>query len=154
MSALPTHSPVSPSVPSAQAVTFSVGDLRLGLDVACVREIVRGAAPVRVPHAPADVAGIIDWRGRLIPLIDLRARFGVAGSGTPEHARVIIVETGSRTFGLAVDSVHTIMRIDPGTLDAPGQPRSALPLAGVRAVANDDLILLDPASLATGPSGN
>lgn len=156
MTAAAASSATSSVVDGPQAVTFAVGDLRLALEVGCVREIVRGVTPVPVPHAPADVAGIIDWRGRLIPLIDLRTRFGLAEPGPREHARVVVVESGTRVFGLAVDKIHTIVRFDPNDVRVPASaPATAIAvLPDVRAIEGTDLILLNAAMFASAPALN
>ena len=149
---------VSSAVAAPQAVTFTVGDLRLAMEVGNVREIVRGVSPVRVPHSPADVAGIIDWRGKLIPMIDLRARFGLSAPGATEHARVIVVEAGGRVLGLAVDKVHTIVKFNRSDLCPPGDSGGCAAmlrgLPDVRAIEGTDLILIDPAMFAADRAAN
>lgn len=152
-----------------RAVTFSVGDVLLALPVAEVVEIVRAARPTPVPGAPQGVSGLLDYRGRIVPVIDLRARFGLpfAGAQGADSARAIIAQNAAHTSwcALLVDAVHEIVDItdEPAPAGA-GVPRALQHgLPSVRSVtgrcaadaAGRDLILFDAADLmpATRPFG-
>ena len=94
-----------------QAVTFALGGEEYGVDIAQVQEINRMVTITNVPRAPQFMEGVINLRGRLIPIIDLRTRFGMARSERTKDTRIIVTEIGSRSVGMVVDSVSEVLRI-------------------------------------------
>ena len=96
-----------------QFITFTLGAEEYGIDIMVVREIKGWTDTTMIPNAPAHVRGVINLRGVIVPIFDLRARFG-AGLTVPTSMHVvIIVAAGTRTVGLLVDTVSDIISVDP-----------------------------------------
>jgi purine-binding chemotaxis protein CheW len=135
---------------SCQVLTFCLGSETYAVDILQVQEI-RGWAPVtRLPQAPAYMLGMLNLRGSIVPVIDMRVRFGLEqASFTPLTAIVVLsVETSSGrcVFGLVVDSVSDVMDIDAAEIkDTPslGGKASVELIKGIAAVADRMLILLN-----------
>lgn len=89
-------------------VGFEVGGVAYAVDIQRVREIVRPLPSLSLPHVPDEIVGVVDHRGNVVPVIDLRRRFGVAATGRERDARWIIVNRGDRLLGLAVDRVSEV----------------------------------------------
>lgn len=114
-------------VPAAAAVAeipvlyilFKVdgADYAMPADIVVQMETYTGAT--RVPGAPAFVAGIIQLRGRVIPVVDLRARFGLPPRATTLETRVVVGELQDRTVALVADSAREIVRLTPSQLEPP-----------------------------------
>ena len=102
-----------------QVVGFRIGRETFGLPIAMVREIVRVPEITSVPNAPDYIEGVINLRGRIIPIVDLRKRFGQKTFEQNKKNRIIVVELGSRSFGLIVNSASAVMRIAPSDIEAP-----------------------------------
>jgi purine-binding chemotaxis protein CheW len=96
-----------------QFITFTLGPEEYGIDIMVVREIKGWTDTTMIPNAPTHVRGVINLRGIIVPIFDLRARFGM-GLTTPTKMHVvIIVAAGTRTIGLLVDTVSDIISVDP-----------------------------------------
>jgi purine-binding chemotaxis protein CheW len=101
-----------------QFITFTLGAEEYGIDIMVVREIKGWSDTTMIPNAPPHVRGVINLRGVIVPIFDLRARFGL-GLTTPTSMHVvIIVAAGTRTVGLLVDTVSDIISIDPKAIRA------------------------------------
>ena len=94
-----------------QAVTFALGSEEYGVDIAQVQEINRMVTITNVPRAPQFMEGVINLRGRLIPIIDLRTRFGMDRSERTKDTRIVVTEIGTKRVGMVVDSVSEVLRI-------------------------------------------
>jgi purine-binding chemotaxis protein CheW len=94
-----------------QAVTFALGSEEYGVDIAQVQEINRMVTITHVPRAPRFMEGVINLRGQLIPIIDLRTRFGMERSERTKNTRIVVTEIGSKRIGMVVDSVSEVLRI-------------------------------------------
>lgn len=94
--------------PQKSLVGFIVGDVQYAVPIASVREIVNPVALTPLPHAPAAVPGVADHRGEVIPVVDLRARFGLPPAEDTKRAKWILVQVEGRTVGLAVDGVTEV----------------------------------------------
>jgi purine-binding chemotaxis protein CheW len=105
-------------VPQVQLVTFRVGGEEFGLDVFSVHEILRYEPPTPMPKAPAFVDGVLDVRGTLVPVVDLRRRFELAEQRHDEDTRIVLVDFGGERLGLVVDEVREVLRV-PETAVAP-----------------------------------
>jgi purine-binding chemotaxis protein CheW len=89
-------------------VGFVVGDIAYAVPIATVREIVNPVPLAELPHAPAAVAGVADHRGEIVPIIDLRVRFGLMPLSDPRKSKWILIEVEGRGVGLAVDRVTEV----------------------------------------------
>lgn len=94
-----------------QLIVFNVGDEEFGLDVLRVQEIIRYVKPTKIPHAPKYMEGVIDFRGDVIPVLNMRERFGIKDDGDEETKVIIVIEHTGRTFGMAVDAVSDLMTL-------------------------------------------
>jgi purine-binding chemotaxis protein CheW len=94
--------------PQKSLVGFVVGDVSYAVPISAVKEIVTPVALTELPHAPRAVAGVADHRGEVIPIIDLRTRFGLPRSDEPRRNKWILVEVQGKRVGLAVDRVTEV----------------------------------------------
>jgi purine-binding chemotaxis protein CheW len=102
----------NPTTPSVQQLTFSLAGEEYGLDILAVREI-RGWTPVtRIPQLPAHLLGVLNLRGSIVPVMDMRLRFGLERDGYGEGTVVVIVKAGERSFGIVVDAVSDVIELD------------------------------------------
>ncbi len=100
-----------------QLVTFRLGKEEYGVNIEQVREIIRIVEIIHVPKAPAFVEGLINLRGTVVSVIDLRKRFDIIPSGEKEAERIIVVEVQNRTIGVIVDSVLEVLRLSSSNID-------------------------------------
>lgn len=110
---------VRQSVPQVQLVTFRLGAEEFGLDVFAVHEILRHQAPTPVPRAPGFVEGVIDVRGTLVPVIDMRRRFELSDHSVGEETRIMVVQFGEERLGLVVDAVTEVLRVPETAVSEP-----------------------------------
>ncbi|MFN3480202.1 MAG: chemotaxis protein CheW [Thermodesulfovibrionales bacterium] len=101
-----------------QLVTFKLGDEEYGIDILKVQEINRMTEITSMPKAPFSVEGVINLRGKVIPVVNLRKRFGLDLKEIDSQSRIIVVDIGS-TVGLIVDSVSEVLRISSDTIEPP-----------------------------------
>lgn len=102
---------LAPAETSQQLAVFTLGALDYALDIMTIRQIIR-PLPIRpVPRAPAFVEGVIELRGQVFPVVDLRRRFGLEPEASSRSAKFIIVQLGQRTLGLVVDRVLGVHRV-------------------------------------------
>jgi len=107
-----------------QLVSFSVGQEEFGVDILKVQEINRMVEITRVPNASEFVSGVINLRGKVIPVIDLRRRFGIGKKDNDKNTRIIVVELTGRVLGFVVDAVNAVLRI-PRSVTEPPPPMVA-----------------------------
>lgn len=101
---------------SQEVLTFTIGDQNYGLDLLSVREIRAWTDVTPLPNTPPFVRGVINLRGAVVPIFDLRVRLG-GGTTTPTSANVVIVvEVGTESVGLLVDTVSDILALDASAL--------------------------------------
>ena len=133
-----------------QLVTFHIGDEEFGVEILKVQEIIRMMGITRVPRAPDFVEGVINLRGKVIPIIDLRKRFGMPAQEHDKHTRIIVIEINSVIVGFVEDSVSEVLRIPANTVEPPPSIISGIEseyIRGVGKLADRLLILLDLDSL-------
>jgi purine-binding chemotaxis protein CheW len=94
--------------PQKSLVGFVVGDVAYAVAISSVKEIVNPTLLTELPHAPTAIAGVADHRGQVVPIIDLRVRFGLPRVGDPRRAKWILVDVQGRTVGLSVDRVTDV----------------------------------------------
>ena len=129
-----------------QLVTFSIGEEEFGVDILSVQEIIRMMDITKVPRAPDFVEGVINLRGKVIPIIDLRRRFGLATRDHDKHTRIIVIEINNMIVGFVVDSVSEVLRIPASTVEPPPPVVAGLEseyISGVGKLHDRLLILLD-----------
>lgn len=129
-----------------QLVSFKVGNEEFGIDILKVREINRMMDLTSIPNSPDFVEGIINLRGRVIPVIDLRAKLQMSRKEKDNCTRIIVVEVREKTIGFIVDSVNEVLRISEDITEPPPELVAGINSGYVTAVGKLDdrlLILLD-----------
>lgn len=134
-----------------QVVGFGLGSEEFAVPILAVREINQLPEITAIPHAPSHVLGITNLRGRVIPVIDTAAHFGLSGYERDEKsARMIVVEVGDRPVGFLVDAVSQVRRISKEQCDAAPAASTAARaefIAGIAKLEPHLVILLDPARM-------
>ena len=135
-----------------QLVVFDMADEFYGIDIAGVEGIIKMQAITAVPRAPAFVEGVTNLRGNVVPVIDLRRRFGIPAGEETKDTRIVVVEVGDTTIGMIVDGVSEVLRIDDEVIDPPSPIVASIDstfITGIAKVDNADgvggrlIILLD-----------
>mgnify|MGYP006289807595 CR=1 FL=1 len=129
-----------------QLVTFFLGDEEYAADILNIQGINRMVEVTKVPNTPEFVEGIINLRGKVIPLIDLRKKLGMEEVERDKNSRFIVVELGDNVTGFIVDSVNEVLRINREITEPPPQSLSSINSEYITSVAKVDerlIILLD-----------
>ncbi len=135
-----------PAGPSRQLVVFRMADTEFGMDIHHVREVIRVPEMTRMPRTPAFVEGIINLRGRILPVLDLKKRFALPPVEATLDTRVMIVEWRGQFLGFLVDRVHEVLRVPALAVSKPTDMILAVAgqyLEGIVEVKERLLILLD-----------
>lgn len=112
----------TPQAPVAtmQLVGFGIGKERFGVDILTVREIIRDVSITAIPNTPGFVEGVINLRGNIIPIIDLRKRLILPlGENDPDQVWILILEIEGRTIGFRVDVVTKVVKIQENAIEPP-----------------------------------
>jgi purine-binding chemotaxis protein CheW len=131
-----------------QLVVFSLGSEEYGLPITAVQEIIRYSRPRTIPSAPMSVRGVINLRGKIIPVCDLKQRLGLYGEDGDE-GKIVIVEAGPITAGLIVDEVEEVLTVEDEQLEAPPSQNEGY-ISSVAKVGDRLLVLLDLQRLFAG----
>ena len=129
-----------------QLVVFQLGAEFYGVDIARVHEIIRLQSITRVPRAPAFVEGVINLRGKVIPVVDLRRRFGLESSEHTRASRIVVVEIGDQVVGVIVDGVSEVLRVTGASVEPPSPVVAGIESEYIHGIAKLDdrlVILLD-----------
>ena len=102
-----------------QLISFSVGEEEYGLELLCVKEVIRMREITWLPKAPPCVKGIINLRGDVIPIVDLREKFGLVAQEQTAMTRIIVVEVEGRPVGMVVDSASQVVRVATDQFEPP-----------------------------------
>jgi len=102
-----------------QLVTFKIENDEFGVDILKVQEINRMMNITRIPNAPDFVEGVINLRGKIIPIVDLRKKLGFPAKEYDKSTRIIVVELEGIVLGFIVDSVSEVLRIPNSTIEPP-----------------------------------
>ena len=159
-----THPSTDPTAAAvSQVLTFVIGDVTYGIDIPCVQEIRGWTAVTRLPQSPEDVLGVLNLRGAIVPVLDLRLKFGSANVQYTPVTVIIVVSVmsarGPREFGMVVDGVSDVIDISPqdvkpapdvGTGAGSACIRGLLTIAGRMVVLLDVNLLLGKESTAGG----
>ena len=138
--------PVKEARPPAELLellVFSLSGERYGIEAAHVLEVVplRGFTPV--PCTPPFVLGVVNHRGRILPVLDLRRLFELTGQGVPEASRVVAVEAGGMTFGIFADGVMGIVRLETDEVAPPPVALDGERQAIIRGITGEMVAVLD-----------
>lgn len=150
-----------------QLVSFKVGTEEFAIPILSVQEINRMMQITRVPKSPPFIEGVINLRGKIIPVMDLRQRFRMPTKENTSASRIIVVEVGRRVIGFTVDQVNEVLRISSNIVEpAPAmvcgvdsdyvqgvgklEDRLLILLSLDRLFSDDELDELDQAAAAAG----
>ncbi len=136
----------APRLPTSSfhALRLGLGDDTYGVPIDWVREIVRYVELTRIADVPEFVAGTINFRGEILPVIDGRARFGLPSRPPRRGTAIVLLRVGRIEAGLVVDGVRDVAHVASGTLQTPGGPLStAHGVAALTAVEGEIVQLLD-----------
>jgi purine-binding chemotaxis protein CheW len=127
-------------------VTFQLGKEEYGVEIASVQEIIRATDITPVPGAPSHVRGVINLRGKIIPVVDLRTRFALSLIEASETQRIIVVELGEKRIGMLVDSVSQVIKVPAGVVEEMPEEATSVDenfIKGVGKLENRLVIILD-----------
>ncbi|HEX3467641.1 MAG TPA: chemotaxis protein CheW [Candidatus Elarobacter sp.] len=133
-----------------QVVSFKLGAEEYGVDIAQVQEINRMVSVTHVPRAPHFMEGVINLRGQLIPIIDLRTRFGMPRAEHTKNTRIVVTEIGTKRVGMVVDSVSEVLRLPIEQIEDAPEMLSGVDTEYIRGVGKIEdrlIILLDLARI-------
>ena len=125
-----------------QLVVFNVGKELYGMGIESVHEIVKVPDITEVPDTPAFLEGVINLRGKIVPVVDLRKRLRLIGKERTKSSRVLITENDGRLVGLLVDAVSEVLKIPPDTVEAPPEMISSIGVEYITGVAKLDKRLI------------
>ena len=134
-------------------LTFRLGQEEYGIDILKVQEIRGYEAPTRIAHAPAFIKGVINLRGTIVPIVDMRLRFACTQAEYSSLTVVIILNLRERVVGIVVDSVSDVMELAPEQVRVAPDIDSAIDaqcIRGLGSVGERMLILLDIERLMSG----
>lgn len=136
-----------------QLVSFKIGSEEFGVDILKVQEINRMLEVTRVPNAPEHVDGVINLRGKVIPIINLRRRFGMERKERDKDTRIVVVELSGKVVGFVVDAVSEVLRIPRSVTEPPPSLVAGIEAEYITAVGKLEdrlLILLDLEKILSG----
>jgi purine-binding chemotaxis protein CheW len=102
-----------------QLVVFELANEHYGVDIAAVESIIKLQPITVVPHAPAFVEGVTNLRGSVLPVIDLRKRFGLPGEELTRDNRIMVVAIDGTKVGMTVDAVSEVLRVPEDSIEPP-----------------------------------
>lgn len=127
-----------------QVVCFRLATEEYGIDIMRAQEIIIPGAITRMPEVPDYVLGLINLRGHVIPVVDLRRRFGLAESEIQDSTRIVVVNVGGKTIGMIVDAVTEVLRISADQMEPAPPGVSGIGHEYIRGLAKltDKLLIL------------
>lgn len=135
-------------------LTFRLDQEEYGIDILKVQEIRGYEPPTRVANAPSFIKGVVNLRGTIVPIVDMRLKFNCAKSEYNSFTVVIVLNLGNRIVGIVVDSVSDVMELPPESLKAAPDIESVIDssaVLGLGSVGERMLILLDIEKLMSAP---
>jgi purine-binding chemotaxis protein CheW len=129
-----------------QVVVFDVFNESYAVNIARVHEIIRLQQITIIPGAPQYIEGVINLRGKVIPVLDLRKRFGLQADEHTRSSRIVVVEINNQTLGLIVDGVSEVLRIPADRVEPPSPLVAGIDsryLRGIAKLENRLIVLLD-----------
>jgi purine-binding chemotaxis protein CheW len=134
------------SAGDVEFVTFYVGDLLIGVDIHNVEEINRQVDVTPVPQSPHHVRGVINLRGEVVTVVDLRKVLDMGDADINQHSRTVVVNSGNEEIGLLVDRIADVVRVRANQMDMPPANVSGVDgrfFKGVYKLEKTLLIILD-----------
>ena len=146
------RSAASQKAPAAEFLTFRLGAEEYGIDILRVQEIRSYEEPTRIANAPHFIKGVVNLRGVIVPIIDMRMKFNLEQANYDDFTVVIVLNIGSRVVGMVVDAVSDVITLQPAQLRQVPEFNSAIAsdhILAIGAVENRMLILVDIEKLMT-----
>lgn len=129
-----------------QLVSFKIDDAEFGVDILMVQEINKMMSLTVVPNTPEFIEGVVNLRGRIIPVINLRSRLGLNVKEYDSETRIIVVDLVDKTIGFIVDAVKEVLRIPKSITEPPPEIIAGVDAEYITAIGKLEdrlLILLD-----------
>ena len=129
-----------------QLVSFKIGEEEFGIDILTVQEINRMFHITKVPNTPVFIEGVINLRGRIIPVIDLRVKLGMTKKAHGNDTRIVVVNLNGHTIGFIVDEENEVLRIPKSITEIPPEIASGVNSDYITSIGKLEdrlLILLD-----------
>jgi purine-binding chemotaxis protein CheW len=137
-------------IESNKLVTFRLGEDLFAADIFSVERVLRYTTPTSVPDMPDYIEGVIDYQGRVVPIVNLRRRFEMAALEVRNETRILILHSGGEWIGVVVDAVTAVTAFDPATVAPPPNLFRGLAgeyLKGIVRMGEKLVIFLDVARL-------
>jgi purine-binding chemotaxis protein CheW len=115
--------------------TFFLGREEYGVDVRLVQEIIRVSEITQVPRAPEFIKGVINLRGRIIPVVDLKRKLGLGDVEVARQSRIVVVKIKERLIGLLVDGASQVLKVPISTIEAAPDEVTEIDTTAIRGVA-------------------
>jgi purine-binding chemotaxis protein CheW len=134
-------------------LTFRLDQEEYGIDILKVQEIRGYEIPTRIANAPSFLKGVVNLRGTIVPIVDMRLKFNCSKAEYSSFTVVIILNLGTRIVGIVVDSVSDVMELPPGSIRPAPEVESGIHsscILGLGSVGERMLILLDIGKLMAG----
>jgi purine-binding chemotaxis protein CheW len=127
-----------------QLVIFKLGNESFGVEIATVESIIKMQTITRLPQAPGFVEGIINLRGKILPVVDLRKRLGIDLTEITKDSRMVVVALSGTTVAMIVDQVHEVLRINDDIVEAPPAISQSVDSRFIEGIAkvNQELVIL------------
>jgi purine-binding chemotaxis protein CheW len=135
-----------------QLVVFDIAREHYGVEIAAVQSIIKMQTITAVPRAPSFVEGVTNLRGTVLPVIDLRRRFGLEATDATKDTRIVVVELNNVTVGMIVDGVSEVLRVSDDNIEPPSPIVTTVDSAFIRGIAKVGerlIILLDLSHVLT-----
>ncbi|MGK9475614.1 chemotaxis protein CheW [Melioribacter sp. OK-6-Me] len=129
-----------------QLVSFKIGKEEFGIDILRVQEINRMLNLTRLPNAPYYIDGVVNLRGRIIPIVNLRVKLGLERIEADKNSRIVVVDLNGKTIGFLVDEVSEVLRIPEDITEQPPAMVAGVDSSLIKAIGKLEdrlLILLD-----------
>ena len=160
MATEPTDVQVSSTEPHADAnqfLTFTLGDEEYGVDILKVQEIKGYVPTTRIPNSPPEVTGVLNLRGTIVPIVDLRRKFNLPEIEYDQFTAIVVVVVQSKVMGMIVDSVSEVVSIPASEIQPPpefGNSMTSSLLRGMAKMGDKLTILLDIEQVLLGERGS
>jgi len=129
-----------------QIVIFKVDDEMFGINIEQVKEIITPMEIFKIPNSPSFVQGLINLRGKIYTILNLRKKFNLAAKESVEHTLIVLLNSDSLAVGFIIDVVNEIIRIDDKDIESPPETIKALNkkyITGVAKIGEKAVLLLD-----------
>lgn len=135
---------------SLQIVCFKIGNEEYGIDILQVQEILKLPKVTKLPKSKTYIMGVIDLRGKVLPIVDLSKRFNIDSNKLTENSRAIVVNISGKKVGLGIDSVSHVIKVNSGDIEPPPpvvRGISGKYIVGIAKIEEGFVVILDISQL-------